>query len=541
MRYVLLFAFGLFGCVSNKPTDSLPTYTIGASLNTIDDRIFGAFFEKATWSGEIGSDAAISLRSGVVFPEVKEYMAWMQIPLLRYPGGTAVDYYPWYNLIDSMPGHHGTRPRNAHVLDPTQGGIVESDGRMGLHEYMVLCRELGIEPQLVVNLGEGYYHPERLLEAAEQMGADFVRYCNDTSGPWAELRAHNGHPAPFGVKYWQIGNETWLFEGLKYDERTEAAKARLTESILTYARAMRTADASIVLIADGAEGLGDGVRAAAPGLIDYYTFHAYTPWGIGEVKRHDEPVAADTVDPAEVWRGLVAAPQIDPVTGQSRLDPWAYQSLPTDQPLALTEWNWNGWFSGKAKAARPANELLAYGLGSAGFLHGILRESGRIRLANQSMLVGTNWHINGIRVDTTEAMRPYMHPSAMVTGLYRRQHGNELLDCEVTNAHYYAQPLTLGNLGPLPKVAEQDVVVTADGGAYYLHIINRAYAETRALRFVFPEPVAKTVTHYLLSDRSPGTRSPYAAIETPMLRATKRRTIIHVPPRSVSVVRVARR
>ena len=540
MRLLLCFFLVIIFACNEVEEPVLPTYTIRAeALNKVDDRLFGAFFEKATWGGEIGSEAAVSLRTGEVFPEVKDYMDWMQIPLLRYPGGTAIDYYPWYNLIDSMPGKHRTRPRNAHVLDPDQWGVVESDGRMGLHEYMDLCRELNIEPHLVVNLGEGYYGKQSPVAAAEAMGADFVRYCNDRTGPWAALRAANGSAAPFNVKYWQIGNETWLFEGLEFGKRTETAKARLTENIVAYARAMKAADPGITLIVDGAEGLGDGARAAVGELIDYYTFHAYTPWAIRDIRRDTALVRADTLSPAEVWRGLVAAPRIDSLTGRSVLDPWAYRTLPEALPLAVTEWNWNGWFAGPAKPARPENELLAYGLGAAGFLHGLLRESGRIKIANQSMLVGTSWRITGIRVDTTEAERPRMYPSALVTGLYSRHHGDQLLDYEVENANYYAQPFQLGNIQPAPKVAEQDVVVTADAGAYYLHIINRSYTGARSLRFVFPGGVG-AYTHYLISELGKGNRSDFAGVTETTGRFAGDTGVVEVPARSVSVVRVGR-
>lgn len=41
--------------------------------------------------------------------------------------------------------------------------------------------------------------------------ADLVAYCNATSGPMAEWRAKNGHPAPYNVKIWELGNETdWV-------------------------------------------------------------------------------------------------------------------------------------------------------------------------------------------------------------------------------------------------------------------------------------------------------------------------------------------
>ena len=156
------------------------------------------------------------------------------------------------------------------------------------------------------------------------------------------------------------------------------------------------------------------------------------------------------------------------------------------------------------------------------------------------MLVGTSWRITGIRVDTTEAERPVMYPSALVTGLYSRHHGDRLLNYDVSNAHYYAQPLQLGNIAPAPRVAEQDVVITADADAYYLHILNRAYDEARELRFVLPERVQPTYRQYVLSGTGTGARSPYAAVEKRVHRGAGKRTVVTVPARSVSVVVIDR-
>ncbi|NJK94048.1 MAG: hypothetical protein HC905_03160 [Bacteroidales bacterium] len=64
----------------------------------------------------------------------------MNIPVLRFPGGTAIDYYPWYYLIDKMPGKHQTRPANRLYKNPDDRNALISDGRMGLHEYMDLCK-----------------------------------------------------------------------------------------------------------------------------------------------------------------------------------------------------------------------------------------------------------------------------------------------------------------------------------------------------------------------------------------------------------------
>ena len=537
---MLAAAWLWFSPVSSSGQPGLPTYTItGEVLNEVDNRIFGGFFEKATWNGEIGSDAAISLQTGEVFPEVKSFMEWMQIPLLRYPGGTAVDYYPWYYLIDSMPGHHSQRPPNLHYKDLSRPDVVTSDGRMGLHEYMRLCKALDIEPHLVVNLGDAFYGKLPIQQAAQELGANLVAYCKDTTGYWAELRAANGDPEPFGVKYFQIGNETWLFRGLRGQPFTPARLHHYTNTVEAYARAMKAVDPSISLIIDGVRGIGDKVVQRCGNLIDYQVFHSYSPWGIYRIKKNGEEVPATAVTAWEIWQALATAPRIDPSSGQSILEDWVLDHAA--KPVALTEWNFNCWFAGDAKPAQPENNYLAYGIGAASYVHAILRRSDRIRIANQSMLAGTGWGITGIRIDTTEQLRPHMFPSAMVVGLYSRQHGKQLMELESENMIFYEQPLKLTNIQPSERVAEQDVVVTADDAHYYLHVLSRSFAEERKIQFVFPEQVASLYQHWLLSDRVEGSQSPYAAIEKIQGSGAGKEVTVQVTPRSVSVFKFKRR
>ncbi len=62
-------------------------------------------------------------------------------------------------------------------------------------------------------------HPQPTLIASPfrpvQELADLVAYCNATSGPMARWRAANGHPAPYGIQYWELGNETDWRQGPK--------------------------------------------------------------------------------------------------------------------------------------------------------------------------------------------------------------------------------------------------------------------------------------------------------------------------------------
>lgn len=68
---------------------------------------------------------------------------------------------------------------------------------MGIDEFCQFCELVGAQPLVCLSFSDG-----------PQSAADLVEYCNgDASTVWSAKRAANGHPAPYHVKYWQIGNE----------------------------------------------------------------------------------------------------------------------------------------------------------------------------------------------------------------------------------------------------------------------------------------------------------------------------------------------
>ncbi len=79
------------------------------------------------------------------------------------------------------------------------GNAMESND-MGMHEFMAFCRLIGAEPDVAVNTGFG--------EAAGRGGRGGILQWigRHTMG---KLRAENGHPEPFKVRLWTIGNEMY--------------------------------------------------------------------------------------------------------------------------------------------------------------------------------------------------------------------------------------------------------------------------------------------------------------------------------------------
>jgi alpha-N-arabinofuranosidase len=134
----------------------------------------------------------------------------------------------WYHVV----GDPDKRPPD---FDYAWNAMQPND--LGLDEFMTLCKLLNVEAYISVNAGFGDSH-----SAAEE-----VEYMNGSaSTPMGAKRAANGHPEPYHVKFWNIGNEPW---GSWQLGRTDTKYFMLKHN--EFAQAMRAVDPSIVLIASG--------------------------------------------------------------------------------------------------------------------------------------------------------------------------------------------------------------------------------------------------------------------------------------------------
>lgn len=139
----------------------------------------------------VGKDSPIA-NVGGYRKQMIDYLKELGVPVLRWPGGCFADDYHWQEGI----GPVKQRPRRPNL----NWGNVIDDNSFGTHEFMGLCRLIGAEPYLAGNVGSGT--PTELRE--------WVEYCNFPSGTTlSDLRAANGSPEPFRVRYWGVGNESW--------------------------------------------------------------------------------------------------------------------------------------------------------------------------------------------------------------------------------------------------------------------------------------------------------------------------------------------
>lgn len=147
----------------------------------------------------------------------------------RLPGGNFISNFSWYDSV-------GDRDKRPPDFDHAWNAMQSND--VGMDEFMTLCKLLGVEPYITVNAGFGDAH-----SAAEE-----VEYMNGpVTSRLGAMRARNGHPGPYHVKFWDIGNEpygTWQLG------RTDLKYYVLKHN--EFAKAMRAADPSITLLASGA-------------------------------------------------------------------------------------------------------------------------------------------------------------------------------------------------------------------------------------------------------------------------------------------------
>ena len=189
--------------------------------------------------------------------DVIEALQALRVPVVRWPGGCFADEYLWRD---------GIGPRNGRPvrINSTWGGARDTNA-VGTHEFFDMAELLGAQAYVNGNVGTG---------TVQEM-ADWVEYMTGVGkSTLARLRAKNGHPAPFKVAFFGIGNENWGCGG----NMTVQRYGNLYNHYATFIRAKKEAMPALVaaggLDGDGAwtEHLSKHIRASASAIsLHYYT------------------------------------------------------------------------------------------------------------------------------------------------------------------------------------------------------------------------------------------------------------------------------
>jgi alpha-L-arabinofuranosidase len=253
--------------------------TVGA----INPNIYGSFLEPVR--RDAGSGPGPGFGRGIVYgplydPESplsdengfrKDYVQQikdLKVTAIRWPGGNFVSGHHWKDAIG---------PKNERPVTLDLSRSRKESNQMGTDEYVAFCNLVGAENFICINAGTG------TIEEA----AHWVEYCNAPVGTrYADLRAKHGHPEPYKVKYWALGNEPDGPWQLGYKNKED-----YTKFAIEAAKMMRAADNDILLVAAGSSNYPLVTRQYDPkdgwtdwnayvldqmaGTIDYISLHRY--------------------------------------------------------------------------------------------------------------------------------------------------------------------------------------------------------------------------------------------------------------------------
>ena len=308
---------------------------------------------------------------------------------IRWPGGNVAQNYHWLRGVGERDG------RPSWIDQAWWNERLDSD--FGTDEYLALSRRLGIEPSLVVNVeGDG---------ATAQEAAAWVEYVNGPAdSKYGKLRAMNGHPEPYHVKYWEVGNEIFGVWEIGHTDATTYAN-----NLNRYVKAMRAVDPQITITACGAEDMNwnrELLRIAGPN-IDQIAIHHY--YGDAEAAGDVSKILARPAFYGEFY-------------GELRQ---AIHELSPNHPITVTVNEWN--------VARPLSheESMLSGVYAGLMMNQFERNGDVIESSAVSDMV--NGWMGGV-IQSAADERTYVTPAYLVNKLYSEHLGTERLAATVSAA-----------------------------------------------------------------------------------------------------------
>jgi alpha-L-arabinofuranosidase len=234
-------------------TTATVTIDSNAEAKPYSPMILGGFiehFNRQIYGGLYEPGSPLADKKGFR-KDVIEAMKELKLSVVRWPGGCFVSGYDW----------EGGVGRNRKPVDDMAWGVVEPN-TFGTDEFVEWCRLVGCTPYICTNAGDG---------TPEEMG-EWVEYCNQTEGPYAEMRREGGHVKPLNVPIWSVGNENWGSHEI--GQKTVEEWGPL---VRRSAQIMKAADPSVILTAAATPNRSWTLPLleAAGEYLDYVSVHGY--------------------------------------------------------------------------------------------------------------------------------------------------------------------------------------------------------------------------------------------------------------------------
>ncbi|WP_233267440.1 hypothetical protein [Paraglaciecola sp. L3A3] len=156
------------------------------------------------------------LESGEFNPETIALSSELGLTTYRFPGGSEGNLYKW---------KRGIGPLSERIDNVSGNNRGPQSNEFGSDEFGRLLETTNFKHGFMM-VAYGYEKPDD--------AADWVEYMNSPVGAnpnggkdWAKVRAENGHPEPYNIKYWEIGNEVygnWELNWGSYPDKFDAKR-----------------------------------------------------------------------------------------------------------------------------------------------------------------------------------------------------------------------------------------------------------------------------------------------------------------------------
>ncbi len=403
--------------------------------------------------------------------DVIEKMKEMGTRLLRWPGGNFAGEYHWK---DGFLPRDQRAPFQSWLWLETQPHTMGYDfHEINTDDFLALCAEIGAEPFITLN--PTWNTPED--------SAQWVEYCNGAvDTPYGSLRAQRGHPEPYNVKFWSLGNEFGYghMEGANtpYD----------------YARGLRVYAEKMLEVTPGLT-----ICSSGPYPDRAWSEHAANPLAnlAGVVSLHHYAEYPEFIDPAlrkaEYYRF------INKVYTESMVKLRRTRELLQNDSIQISYDEWNTWYAWYRRGS------VAEGIYAAGFLNELLRHAESCGVSMACHFESVN---EGALLVTPDKV--IMCPTGRAIAVMSRHAGGQI--CAL----------------------EQDAVATRKDGLLTLTFINRSFDHDKVFRF--PEAgEAVRATLYTSDDVVPCTV--FEEKELP-LRGSSSTLEAVLPPHSIALVQL---
>ena len=380
-------------------------------------------------------------KTGRPVQEVLDLAARAGVGMLRFPGGCGAHHYSWKKAVG--------RGRNQLLF--------------GLDEYLRICERLGVESVITVSYFTG----------DEGDAADLVAYLNAPTGGGADgrslgrakERAANGHPEPYGVKYFEIGNEVWHGD---HERIKSVGPAEYGARYAKYYGAMKAVDPTIKIGAvfqalPWGRRWNEAVLEVIRDKLDFAVLHLYPSPVPGTTA--EKRARLEAMGPEEIFRDLLSPTLVAEERNLEDLRLLVKAAAGKEVPLAVTEYN--GDFIQDRPV--PYRHSLGTALMNAELLRIFMKPEHDVLMANYWHLCNGYWGMIYTADDYTRELGKVDYrkrPNYFVYELYHRSFGPQLLAAQVTGP-------PAGSEGDSSPYLTVNASKSMDNKTIYLMVVNK--------------------------------------------------------------------